>query len=112
VLRCTEIEGIWSGMIADLLVEPGARGHAAELALVAEATRRLKDEGGELAGALMLPHTQEYRILRQAGYVEAPDCVAPQKFRIMATPFREGAYREELPSGDRWFVMMADHDAI
>jgi GNAT superfamily N-acetyltransferase len=112
VLRCAEIEGISCGMIADLLVESGARGDAAGRALVAEATRRLKAEGMALAGSLMLPHTQEYRVLRQTGYVPAPDRVAPQKFRIMATPFREGAYRDTLPSGDRWFVTMADHDAI
>jgi GNAT superfamily N-acetyltransferase len=112
VLRCTEVEGIRSGMIADFMVEPGERGDAAGLALVKEATRRLKAMGMYLAGSLMLPHTQEYRILRQAGYVEAPNRVAPQKFRIMATQFLEGAYKGGTPPGDRWFVTMADHDAI
>jgi hypothetical protein len=92
----------------DWLVKTAPAGRA----LVVEATRRLEGEGMALAGSLMLPHTREYRALRAAGYVPAPDPVAPQKFRITATPFREGAYRNSLPSGDRWFVTMADHDAI
>jgi hypothetical protein len=112
ILRDFQIESIRSGMIADLLVEPGARGDAAGLLLVNEATRRLKADGMALAGALMMPQTQEYQILRKAGYIEPPPRLAPQTFRIMARPFRDGPFKGEVPPADQWFLTMADHDAI
>jgi hypothetical protein len=65
-----------------------------------------------LAGSLMMPHAQEYAILRRAGYIDAPDRYAPQKFRIMAKPFRDGPYKGAVPPANLWFFTMADHDAI
>jgi hypothetical protein len=65
-----------------------------------------------LAGALMMPHAQEYAILRRAGYVECPPRLAPQTFRIMARPFRDGPYQGTVPPAEEWFLTMADHDAI
>jgi hypothetical protein len=112
VLRDYQIEGIRCGMIADLLVEPGMRGDAAGLLLVNEATRRLNARRLALAGALMLPHTQEYRILRDAGYVEAPPRLAPQTFRLMAHPLPGSTLQDAVPPAEEWFLTMADHDAI
>jgi GNAT superfamily N-acetyltransferase len=112
ILRDYEIDGVRAGMIADLMVEPGARGDSAGLLLVNEATRRLKANGMALAGALMMPHVQEYEILRKAGYIEPPPRMSPQTFRIVAHPFRYGPYQGEVPPAEQWFFTMADHDAI
>jgi hypothetical protein len=112
VLRDYETDEIKCGMIADLLVEPGPRGDSAGLLLVNEATRRLKAHGMALAGALMMPHAQEYRILRRAGYLQPPQRMAPQTFRIVAHAFRFGPYQGTVPPADQCFFTMADHDAI
>jgi hypothetical protein len=112
VLRDYLFDGIKAGMIADLLVEPGPRGDSAGLLLVNEATRRLKSHGMALAGALMMPHAQEYRILRRAGYLQPPQRMAPQTFRIVAHPFRYGPHQGTVPPAEQWFFTMADHDAI
>jgi hypothetical protein len=108
VIRSTEIEGVPTGMIADLVVEPTARGEAGGVLVVNEATRRFQADGRALAGTLMLSHCREFRVLRRAGYLECPEQFAPQPFRLMATPFTDGP----TPAADRWFVTIADHDAI
>jgi hypothetical protein len=112
ILRNYEIEGIRTGMVADLLVEPGPRGDAAGLILVNQGTRKLRADGMALAGSLMMPHTQEYAILRRAGYIDAPERFAPQKFRIMMKPHRIGPYQGTVPPPEICFFTMADHDAI
>jgi hypothetical protein len=114
VLGNSEINGVRTGLIADLLVEDGPRGDAAGLLLVNEGTRRMRADGMALAGSLMMPHTQEYAILCRAGYMDAPTKVAPTTFRIMMKPFRgaESKYEGTLPRRDRTFFTIADHDAI
>jgi hypothetical protein len=112
VLRLVQFAGVWSGLICDLLVEPGQRGQAAGLLLVNEATKRFADYGMALAGSLMLEHTDEYRVLRRAGYLSCPKQLAPQPFQFIARPTGEIVTHEHLADPTHWFVTMADHDAV
>ncbi len=112
VTRATQIQGVDTGLIMDLLVEPGPRGDRAGLALVEEATRRFAASGMAMAGCLMLPHTQEFQILRRAGYVEPPPRFAPQQFRLNTVSLSPEITGESLRQGKRWFITMANHDAV
>lgn len=112
VLRNTEIDRIPVGLIMDLLVDSGAQGDKAGLLLAGEALRRFKHAKVALAGCLILPHTQEYRILRRAGYLDIPARFSPQVFRLMTTSLSSRAPREFLSHSDNWFITMANHDAI
>lgn len=112
VLRCTEIEGVRIGLIMDLLVEPSPRGESAGLLLVEEATRRFQEARMALAGCLMLRHTQEYGILRRADYLECPEPFAPQAFRLTTISLSPHVSNEFLAQTERWFMTMANHDAV
>jgi hypothetical protein len=112
VLRCTEIEGIATGLIMDLLVEQGARGEAAGMLLVEQATCRFEEAGMALAGSLMLPHTHEFAILRKSGYVKAPERFSPQGFQLNAKSLSSEVSQEFLAQSSRWFITMANHDAV
>jgi GNAT superfamily N-acetyltransferase len=112
VLRCMEIRGVQSGLIIDFLVEPDERGDTAGLLLVEEATRRFQEAQMTLAGCLMLAHAQEYTILRRAGYVRCPEQLAPQTFWLVAKSVSPRISENFLNQIDRWFVTMANHDAV
>ncbi|HZW02729.1 MAG TPA: hypothetical protein VFF68_02280 [Anaerolineaceae bacterium] len=112
VLRCTTIEGVKTGLIMDLLVAPGERGDRAGLLLVAAATRQFAEAGMALAGCLMLPHTHEYRLLTRAGYLNAPARFAPQRFMLLSQSFSDRTPSEYLTRAERWFISMANHDAV
>lgn len=112
VLCCHEIEGVRTGLIMDLLVEPSERGEQAGLLLVEEATHWFQEAKMALAGCLMLPHTQEYEILRREGYVDCPERFAPQAFRLTTTSLSPRVTNQFLARADRWFMTMANHDAV
>jgi GNAT superfamily N-acetyltransferase len=112
VLRCDEILGVQSGLIMDLLVEPTQRGEKAGLSLLAAVTERFREQGMWMATALMLGHTQEYRLLRQAGYVPVQRWLASRSYSLAVgkcstdslSPFQVTEIRS-------WFVTLTNHDA-
>jgi hypothetical protein len=112
VARCTEIGGVRTGLILDLLVEPGKNAEAGGRALIAEATSWFAASGVALGSCLMLPYSLEYRLLCQAGYVVCPERLAPQPFRLVARPATSPGLPAALTAPDRWFVTMANHDAV
>ena len=112
VTRCTKVECVPTGLIMDLLVEPGPGGDRAGQLLLAAATQYLTEAGMSLAGCLMLPHTHEYRILRRAGFIDAPARFAPQRFMLLAQSFSNHTPAEYLTRAERWFISMANHDAV
>jgi GNAT superfamily N-acetyltransferase len=111
-LRVTDIEGISIGLIMDLLVEPSTRGELAGTLLIQRALDESQAAGTALAGCLMLPHTQEYSLLRRMGFVEPPERLSPQAFRLMASNLSSEIPDETLANRDHWFVTMANHDAV
>ena len=112
ILRQAEIRGIPTGLIADFLVLPGEQGDQAGLRLLHTALRRFKDARLPLAGGLMLPHTQESRIMRQAGFLAAPQRFAPQLFHLFVRRYAEEPPLSVLTRPESWYVSIADHDAV
>lgn len=112
VLRATEIEQISTGLIMDFLVEPGAKGENAGYLLVEAALRHFQEKGLSLAGCFMLAHTHEFQILRRAGLIEPPERFTPQAFNLFAITYSPKAPKEDLAQADRWFITMANHDAV
>ncbi|MDH4135386.1 MAG: GNAT family N-acetyltransferase, partial [Anaerolineae bacterium] len=64
IFRGTDLEGIATGMILDLLIEPSERGRQAGNQLVALATRQFQHDRLALGTCIMLRHTHEIKILR------------------------------------------------
>ena len=112
IVRTMEAEGVRTGLLMDLLVEPGVQGNRAGRLLVAEATAWYRQQESHMAAAIMLSHTQEYRILRQAGYVVCPEQLAPQPFRLSRRNLARQIPDEVLASTQNWFITMANHDAV
>jgi hypothetical protein len=112
VLRQADIRGTMSGLIADFLVLPGEQGDRAGHQLLNEAMRRFKHAKLALTGGLMLPHTQEYAIMRRAGYLRAPDRFAPQPFHLFVRPYIDDPPLDMLTRPESWYVSIADHDAV
>jgi GNAT superfamily N-acetyltransferase len=111
VLYQANIRGIMSGIIADFMVLPGALGDRAGSYLLAATLQQFKKAQVPLTGGLMLPHTQEYALMRRAGYLNAPRPFAPQPFHLFIR-----RHCDDLPLGaitrpESWYVSVADHDA-
>jgi GNAT superfamily N-acetyltransferase len=112
ILRQAPVRGIQVGLIADFMVLPGAQGDLAGRHLLHHALANFSKANLQLTGGLMMPHTQEFAILKQAGYLISPQRFAPQKFHLTVISF-DGYFPDEtLLKVDNWFLTAADHDAI
>ena len=112
VTRSSTFQGVRTGLIVDLLVEPTQQGEQAAQALVAEATSSFIQEGMCLAGCLMLPTSQEFRALRRQGYWVCPTRLEPQPF-----PFTTRIHSDKVPSSivqnlRCWHFTMGDYDVV
>jgi GNAT superfamily N-acetyltransferase len=112
VIRCTEIQRTPIGLVMDMLIERSSRGEQAGLSILSEATKIFTRAGMDLMGSLMFPSTNEFDILRKAGFVNAPARFSPQVFQLMVTSLSLQAPREYLEKKERWFMTMANHDAV
>lgn len=115
--RCTEVAGISSGMIVDFLVDPSHP--AAGGSLVNALLRFFIQNGMNLAGSLMLHHTEEARILKAKGFFTCPKTLEPQPFPVIyrrLSPLK-GHHKEEKDYNpflklNCWFLTMGDYDVI
>ncbi|MHB1651888.1 MAG: GNAT family N-acetyltransferase [Desulfitobacteriaceae bacterium] len=122
--RCTEVEAMSTGMIVDFLVDPSLP--AAGKYLVNRLLRFFVANNMDLAGSLMLPHTEESRILKANGFFTCPKALEPQPFpviyRRLRPPLEEEAakakvkeeedYDDSFLQLNRWFLTMGDYDVI
>ena len=109
--RCTEVANISSGMIVDFLVLPHHT-HAAD-ALIQSLLQFFVKSGMELAGSLMMSHSEEYRSLSNTGFFKCPKSLEPQPFPVIYrahTNFDKdhAAFR----NFNNWFLTMGDYDVI
>jgi hypothetical protein len=92
------------------IVEDTPEGRAAGLRLIDRAFAHLRSLPLDLLGTLSLPHTLEYRLLREKGFWPCPKRLEPQPFRLVARPYDEpGRLATKLRN---WFVTMGDYDAV
>jgi GNAT superfamily N-acetyltransferase len=111
--RCTEVQGMQAGMIVDVLVVEGLP-RSAGRALVGSLLRDFAARGAELAGSLMLPHTEESRLLKAAGFLTCPRSLEPQPFPVIYRRLKNPDESSPDPLADlsRWFLTMGDYDVI
>ena len=108
VFRGTDLEGIATGMILDLLIEPSERGQKAGNQLVAEATRQFKKDGLAVGVCIMLSHTDEFKVLRDQGYVPCPRPLEPHPLTMMCRFATDRVAVSDLIPRDRWFFTLGD----
>jgi hypothetical protein len=112
VVRITdEIRGIPSGLIMDLLLDPGPLGDYAGRWLLAEAGGYFQTEKVWIAGALALPNTSEYSVLRMAGYRSIPDRWMPRLFRVAFNCFGSDLPETNQVKESDLFMTIADYEA-
>jgi predicted N-acetyltransferase YhbS len=111
VLRQAEIRGTLIGLIVDFLVVPGRQGNGVGLRLLHQATEHFRQAQLPLSGGLMLPHTQEFSIMRWAGYLPSPQRFAPQSFHLATRNLSDSIPSNLLTRAEAWYVSIADHDA-
>lgn len=111
VLREAEIRGTPCGLIVDFLVVPGGQGNGVGLRLLHQATEQFRQAHLPLSGGLMLPHTQEFSIMRWAGYLPSPQRFAPQSFHLATRNLSDSIPSNLLTRAEAWYVSIADHDA-
>ena len=110
VLRCTDdIRGIHTGLIMDMLFESGPRGITGGILLLKQAWQYFKEENVCLAGGLALSHTDEYAIMKRAGYLPCPDRVAPKIFRVLYKTCNDSIPDTQSIQADHWFITNADY---
>jgi predicted N-acetyltransferase YhbS len=112
VLRLADVRGTPTGIIADFLVLPGRQGDLAGGHLLHVALNRFRESGMPLAGALALPHTQEYGLMRRAGLIRAPKRFAPQPFHLFVRSYCDLPPLKALTNPQTWYISIADHDAV
>lgn len=69
----------------------------------------------DLAGSLMLPHTEESRILKAEGFFTCPKALEPQPFPVIYRRFSPSFgedYNDSFLQLNRWFLTMGDYDVI
>jgi len=104
-------------MIVDFLVDPSLPD--AGNFLIDRLLRFFVANNMDLAGSLMLPQTEESRILKANGFFTCPKALEPQPFPVIYRKFSpqwEGNPGEVTPDPflqlNHWFLTMGDYDAI
>lgn len=108
--RCTDVSDLASGMIVDFLVNPDYP-ETGRL-LLSHLLGYFSSKKMELAGALMLPHTEEFRILKAHRFFTCPQFLEPQPFRIVYRRFLPPETEDFFLQLNNWFLTMGDYDVI
>ena len=106
VIRTVDVSGIRNGMLVDFVAE-GSIGTG----LLKEVKKRFNTDKCELCGCLMLPHTDEYKYLKRAGFIVCPEKFLPQPFLLSIKIF-DGQNRDFYIKPENWFITMGDYDAV
>lgn len=108
--RIMEVAGMQCAMLADFLFQDGFEDAAKSL--VRHILVQLKKKGASLAGCLMLEHTQEYKVLKNLGFIRCPKKFEPQPFPLLVRRFDESIAESKLVNSQNWFFTMGDYDVI
>ena len=108
--RCTEVASMASGMIVDFLMAPGHP--AGGSCLVNTLLSFFAEQKLELAGSLLLPHTEEARILKKNGFFTCPKALQPQPFPVVYRRLNSGTEKDPFLQLNHWFLTMGDYDVI
>lgn len=112
VYRQTRFAKMNCGMILDFLVRADVKSGEIGGRLIQRALHEMMTQDCDIAGALCLPHTMEFGLLRRAGFFRCPSRFRPQPFPCVVrrnhTPYE---FRSDIFNITNWLVAIGDYDA-
>ena len=111
VLRCATVRGVLTGLVVDFLVGEAGWCHAAGCALVEAAERQLRAMNACVVAAMMMPFSDEYKVLKNMGYVHLSPTIRRARYYLQLVVHEEGRrIGMKTPARD-CFVTIADWEA-
>jgi len=112
VLGCAIIRGVAVGLISDFLVSGDSLGREAGVSLLKEAGSLFRECGMEASAALAPRFSDEYRILRRAGFLPLPRffSLRTSYFAVFLHPGSANA--PASLSAKNWFMTFADYESL
>jgi len=112
VARITDIEGIPSALLVDVLVEKTTEGNRAAKSLIAAFNRLGRARGAALGLCLILKHSPLIPALRRHGYIICPKVFLPREFPILLHWNSPGRAPADLFDLNNWYLTLGDYDAV
>lgn len=108
--RIMEVAGIQCAMMSDFLYLSENESEAKSLLRALMHT--LQAQGADMAGCLMLSHTEEAHTLKKLGFFICPKFMEPQPFRFCLHTFRDQTDGPDCKDLKNWFFTMGDYDVV
>ena len=108
--RVMPVSGMSCAMVGDFLFLDGYE--TAARALLRHLLFILEQQGGDLAGCLMQPFTEEAKILRHLGFFVCPKFLEPQPFCVILRVLKPSKELSAVNDFKNWFYTMGDNDII
>lgn len=108
--RIMEVAGIHCAMVSDFLYLDGYEEDAKDL--LRSLLFSLQAQGADMAGCMMLPHTQEAHTLKKLGFFICPKFMEPQPFRFCLHTFHNQTNGPDIKNLKNWFFTMGDYDVV
>lgn len=109
--RVMDVAGIHCGMIADFLFLEGHEESAKYL--LTDLIRKLKMNGADMAGCMLLPSSSEAALIRKCGFFKCPKFMEPQPFRFIYRSFDKTVDDQyNVNNLSNWFFTMGDYDVV
>lgn len=108
--RIREVAGITTGMLADFLFINGNENEACSV--VREVVYVMKKAGANLAGCIMLEHTDEAKLLKKVGFIRCPQKILPQATPLILRVFDDSIDKVKISDIKNWFFTTGDYDVV
>jgi hypothetical protein len=112
IVRTAIIENLEAGFIIDYMVESTPEGRSAGMKLVDMVINRFVHENVHLICSLALPHTEEYSLLRDNGFLVCPRFLKPHPFHFVAQIHDADFDWNDLCELKNWFWTLGDYDIL
>ena len=110
VARIRKVANITTGMIADFLFVSGFEKQATKLAKFL--SWKIKQLGANLAGCIMMKHSEEVKILKKAHFFKCPDKLLPQPTPLIIRAFDKELLDKGIMDVNNWFFTTGDYDVV
>ena len=112
ISRLVTLEGIKSNFIVDFLFESSTLGWTAGHFLVKRVIEEFNNEMIDVIFSLLLPHTEEYRILKDHGFIVCPKIFKPYPFHLVSQIHDKNLQKKLLDDNSYWYWSLGDYDVI
>ena len=108
--RLMKVAGMQCAMMAEFLYGNGYENAANQL--LNKVLFDMQERGANLAGCLMLKHTEEALLLKKNGFFQCPRKLEPQPFPLILRVFDNSMEIHGISNIKNWFFTMGDYDVI